>query len=136
MSISPNSDLPQRLPQANTLKRAGLFRISICPGWGILHLIVVDIFDAVGSFFGKLRVRRQIFKAVLQLLGLTEQGGKGVGELADGSAFMVAGLDLLHDVAGSFEHVLEQFEFEVGEVPVLSVFVLMSEFVFVGAPAS
>ena len=48
--MSPSSDLPQRLPQARTLKRAGLLRISICPLWGKFKVMVVDKSDAVGLF--------------------------------------------------------------------------------------
>ena len=70
------------------------------------------------------------------MIGVMEQGAKGVGELADGNAFVVAGSDFLHQVAAAFEHVVEEFEFEVGEVPVLAVVELASEFVLVGAPAA
>lgn len=72
MSIIPNADLPQRLPQATVLKRAGFLRISFCPGWGMAHFIVVDKFDSVGRIV--LRVRFQVFKLVLQLVGMIEQG--------------------------------------------------------------
>ncbi|MDE2951229.1 MAG: hypothetical protein OXT68_10720 [Chloroflexota bacterium] len=97
---------------------------------------MVDISDAVGWFCLHLGVRRQIFKAFLQLLAVTDQGGQGVGELADGDAFVVAALDFPHDVARCLEHVLEQFQFEVGEVAVLPVLETLSEPVLVGEPAS
>ena len=49
---------------------------------------------------------------------------------------MLAGLDFLHEVAGRFVHVREQFEFDIGDVAVLAVVVLFSEFGFIGAPAA
>ena len=70
------------------------------------------------------------------MLGVIEQGAESVGELADGDAFVVAGSDFLDEVAAAFEHVVEDFEFKVGEVPVLAVVVLASELVLVGAPAA
>jgi len=56
--------------------------------------------------------------------------------LAGGNALALAGFYCLHDIAAAFEHVIEQFEFEVGEVPVLPVFETLSEFRFAGPPAS
>lgn len=56
--------------------------------------------------------------------------------MADGCALVVAGFDFFHDVAAGFEHVVEEFEFEVGEVAVLAVVVLMAEVGLVGAPAA
>ena len=67
---------------------------------------------------------------------MVEQGGEGVGELADGDAFMVAGFDFFHDGAASFEHVVEEFEFYIGEVAVLPVVELLAQGVLVGAPAA
>ena len=49
---------------------------------------------------------------------------------------MVAGFDFLHDVAGRFVHVVDQFEFAVGDVAVLSVVVLKPQIVLVAAPAA
>ena len=49
---------------------------------------------------------------------------------------MLAGLELLHEVAGCFEQVFKQFEFDVGEVSELSVFEATTEFVLVNEPAS
>ena len=66
--MMPSSDLPQRRPQARTLKRAGLLRMSICPGWGIMHCTVVDLFDSVGLFVGVLEFLFQIFNVFLQYL--------------------------------------------------------------------
>ena len=56
--------------------------------------------------------------------------------MADRDALVVAGFDFFHDVAAVFEHVVEELEFKVGEVSVLSVVELSAEVVLVGAPAS
>ena len=135
MLIRPNSDFLQRRPYAETLRRAGLLRMFNCLGRVVLRIIVTGIADSGWLVQFHFEVGRQIFKTVFELIGLIEQGRQGVGELTDGTAFVVAALDFLHDVAGGFEHVFEQFEFEVGEVAVLSVFVNASEFVLVDAPA-
>ena len=49
---------------------------------------------------------------------------------------MVAGFDFLDDVAGGFEHIVEDFELDIGEASVLPVVVFVSEIDLVGAPAS
>ena len=49
---------------------------------------------------------------------------------------MVAGFDFLHDVAGRFVHIVDEFEFAVGVVSVLSVVVLKAQIVLVAAPAA
>ena len=51
--VFPSSVLPQRRPQAITLKRAGLFRICFCPGWGVMQLIIVVVFEADGLLLVK-----------------------------------------------------------------------------------
>lgn len=49
---------------------------------------------------------------------------------------MVVSPDFFHEVATGFEHVVEELQFEVGEVSILAVFVFLTEVVLVIAPAA
>ena len=67
---------------------------------------------------------------------MVEQGGEGVGELAGGGLAEGVRVNFGHDLAAAIEHIVHKGEFEIGEVSILAVFVLVTQVILIAAPAS
>lgn len=101
-----------------------------------MHLIVVDKFDPVWRFFFAILVRGQIFKSLLQSIGMVQQSGQGVRSLACRRLLVAICPDLLHKVAAALQHILQQLKPHVGEMSVLAIFISLTQFLLDRAPAS
>ena len=121
--------MPQRRPQATTLKRAGLSMTCACPRWGILNLIVVEVFEADGLFVVNMLV------CLVDSLGVFQQGIEGGVELVQAGVCQSVSGSIWSRMSlarrSSFSLIAGV---EAGDIAVQLLLVFVTEIGFDGAP--